>query len=1121
MPNTLDKFNAGDLRAGINTQTGDFVTEFQLDPESKNLTTGINQGQGPRYGMSPIPAHSNADLIDVVTDVMHERGLRASEAATNQNFYFTDRKKFLGIVPVTIGAYDDLKNKGNMFIWLLSDATTASPILSANANAILDETDPPVYIMPYQFDIANGFTNNLWAQFNPVSYTTLEDWLSPLMNKIAAPNNVPLGTSAADFMQTFLGIEESVFFASTAVLAVTGNKWPQQWLIGQPTGTSTADDTAPANFIAGSINIYNPPTIDSRFCPMGISPSWNIGDWKRNNRDLTFWNISLIPAMSPDDGIRLMRKYVYSSYPVDDGTFISSFNQDMNNSNFVLTKQASLTIDNDALDPYTPNLEVQVLLNDPEGFCDSSYRIALVAAKKPFGFFVQDWQRDGSGRNIQVAPLTDRLQKPFTQTTLAFATASPTYYTEDGVQVSTCFNNWPNFDSTSNLATYPATWTPFPNTHVMLGPADSGILRKNTIYELTYSVFDKQLGIETNVGAPAKIRTGTNDFVAITLYIDGRQAAGPRPWQQYSPASQGTMPVQDSNWAVGANDALAWANYLELRFYYRPLGSYDWLPALFIDATKYWYYPDHQALWACQGNVAGLPGGQPGGFNDYSFLPDDQYTCVVNYKSRAFWFSQNSATFSLRNNPFAYPLRNTAPAPTGGFKGAIVHTYRGQSEQQSRLVIFGQNETYIGKFTGLLEQMPVVVSPGTIVEFPLDGSDFNVETWTSITSFSHRSAVVADGDLYWWGPQGIFKDNGVGNPLRISGNVEPDVFTLYDEALTDEIHCVFDEKVKEIVWFYPPRVANTVSYALRFNVLTQQFFFDQFDCKVDWATRISTNNPGVTQGTNGRRTILSIRENSSATVQRGVFFDQINRSGDYQPTKELLVKSIANGASSLIKVLTLDSGIDATILGNNVALGDYIAFQQYTKYTGTAGVVDFIAKVLSVNTGSKTLTVQLPQGTGLVATSSLITSQFFPIWHAKKLTQGLNGIPWQLMTKYWGPLGPNYSGIWNYGYMLFKYLEWLKIDPVKFSFAYRTPSTNSDYIGDLVEWVNNSDNNAQIMHALRPGNTGSRPGPFGNNQGQAIKLALSGIHIGEEWVLQYLEMQADLESGNILKMYQG
>ncbi len=256
--------------------------------------------------------------------------------------------------------------------------------------------------------------------------------------------------------------------------------------------------------------------------------------------------------------------------------------------------------------------------------------------------------------------------------------------------------------------------------------------------------------------------------------------------------------------------------------------------------------------------------------------------------------------------------------------------------------------------------------------------------------------------------------------------------------------------------------------------------------------------------------MISSRKTSAETVQRGYFFDQFNRSGDWSPERELLCKAVSAGASSNLKVLTFDSGLDATNFAT-IAVGDYIAFQQFKKYTSLATGSDMICKVNAINTGTPSLTVQIPEG-AVLPTGAVTERFYFPIWHKAASGDGLNGIPWVWKTKYWLPVGVNQSNIYVWLYMFFKYTAWLKLGTNSINVAYRSPS-GADFITDVVNLVDNSDTNCQIYHALREGQR--------NNQGQAIKLKLSGSHIGEEWMLQYLEAQGTEQQGNVLKEYQG
>lgn len=1085
------------MELGVNNFAPAFSSELALDDTTSNVSTGINRGVHPRYGMSPIPGHSNLD-----TPVAENlRGLRASEQSGDISEEFVDRKKFLGVVPISVANYDNLavisnsaSQRGNQLVWILTDLNSTTQHISAVANCeYVDNSPSDPNLFKYKFDAAYGFANNLRDQIL-IDFTSngLEGVNSPLFRHLNFPATYSGGLEA--IIAQKLQISSEVFFSSVSTISVSGRSFQQQWLIGQKVANGTALTTATANF--SKTNLFG---VGSSVEVAGLSPSWVYKNYKINTRTLSYWNLAS----------KLLQKFIYENYGVDETTFVGTMNQIVTTSNINMVGNATAAAPKRG-GTYVPADVEQVLLNDNDGYIDSSYRMIMVAAKAPYAFVVQDWERDRSGRNVQLVSLTDRRVTPPVYST--FALPGPGLYKESGNATSTCFYAWPSYDPATALAkesVLPKSGTP--GQHVALGDANSGILRANTTYEFTYSIFDKQYGIESNVGTPAKFKTGTDDFVALCIYRDGYSSS---QYQQDVPVRVAGIPFQDVLFRTAyepINKMPLAMNQTEFRFYYRPLGSFEWLPALFIDTAKLFYYPDFVNLYACTGTAVGTVGGQPGGFNDYSQLPLDQYDCVITYKGRAFWISKKNLVFSLRDNPFAYPLRNSAQAPAGGWNGGIVHTYRGQSEQQSRIVIFGAQETYIGKFTGIPLQTSVQVSPDTVAQFDLDGSDFTIETWTSITSFSHRSAVVADGDLYWWGPQGIYFDNGVSNPEKVSGVLEPNIYKYYDPSKTDEIHCTYDEKTKEIIWFYPPASDNTTSHALVYNTVTDQFFHQVMGCKVDWSTRIDTSNPGVTQKTNTLRTILSVRETSSGTVQRGVFFDSYNRSGDYCPTKELLVKTVASGSTSRQKVLTLDSGVDGTAFAT-ITVGDLIALQQFKDYTGQTTGSDLVAKVISRDTLAKTILVNLPEGAVLPNVSLTDQRQFFPVWHAAANGAGLNGITYNWQTKYWMPANPENFLIWQYIYMFFKYTPWKRIDQNTFNMAYKTPS-GGPFITDQIKMVDNSDSNFQVYHALRTACL--------NNIGQALKLKLSGVHIGDEWVLQYLEAHTSEETGNVLKTYQG
>lgn len=1101
MANQLDKLSAGVTNKGIDSHNQGMDTELRLTKTSKNIMSGINQGIGPRYGMSPIPGQSNLDLESAA----NSKGLRASEAAGTEADAFVDRVKFLGIVPVSIGSYDDLTSKGRMFVWLLSDfEDNTNHLINAVASGSFTDGGANPNTFKYQFDIGYGLINNHWQAVNQNGTTKRATlWLSPIMSRVRGPFETT--DSAETFFRSKLTLPSDLQWLSTALFSVSGKKFPQQWLIGTKVANGDATNTATANFIGGDVaGGSDTPSL------YGVSPSWNLGNWKKSTRSLVFYNLAVAD---------LEQTYIYD-IEVDDSTFVATFNQDETTSNYSLSGAADTTVANFRGDALSTASVDKVLLNDPEGQCDSAHRAILAAGKKPYAYVMQEWQRDYEGRNIQMVDLTNRRVKPITHQTLdSRGATSSGFYEENNTPVRSCFQAWPNFD-TGALALN-ASRNASSNNFITRNAANTGILRANTTYEFTVAFFDKQLGVESNVGKPVKFSTSTDDFVSITLYRDSEASAG--TWLEEVPASiysqsSGARSLTLAEEFMGTYDGVSdtyiagHLNYLELRFYYRALGSFEWLPALFIDAAKFFYFPGFQeGLNACEGNVAGLPGGQPGGFIDHSELPEDEYFCVVNYKGRAFWFSDKNMAYSLQNNVFEYPLRNSVPAPTAGWRGAITHTFRGDSSQEERMVIFGGEEAYIGRFTGNKLTQPVVVSPDTVANYEVDGSDFVVETWTSVTAFSHRAAVVADGDLFWWGEQGVYYDNGIGNPKKISKRLEPDIFDYYDPSKIDEIHAVYDSHTKEIIWFYPPKSDNTITHGLVYNTETDEFFPQEWGCKIDWAKRVNTANTDVTQDTNNLRTIVSARKDSSETVQRGYFLDRLNRSGDMRPETELLVKEVAVGSQSDYRVLTLDSGYDATNFAT-IAADDLIAVHQFQQYTGESTGDDMLAKVVSTDAVNDQITIRIPDGATLPAVNISDHRKYCPIWHAAANGAGLNGISWEIDSKYWLLDTPNYNGILQWLYCFFKYDKWKRIDNNTFEIAYRTPVSEST-ISDTIEMLNNSDGHFQVYHAFREGEL--------NNQGQAIKLNFSGVHIGDKWVLQYLEIHAQDEGGDLLRQFQG
>ena len=465
------------------------------------------------------------------------------------------------------------------------------------------------------------------------------------------------------------------------------------------------------------------------------------------------------------------------------------------------------------------------------------------------------------------------------------------------------------------------------------------------------------------------------------------------------------------------------------------------------------------------------------------------------YKNRAFWLSEKALIFSTLNNIFSYPGRNIAACPTGAFKGALVQAYYGQADQDARLVIFSTNGTYIGKFTGNLTEYPVQVSTTSVANFGLDGSDFVINAWTSVSAFSHRAAVVAEGVLYFWGPDGIYQDDGV-QPImagRISQVLEPDLFNLYDPSTTDDIHCSYNATTKEVTWYYKPLVADgNATHALTWNRTRNTWLPQAFIGQIDQTQPINIRSKLPTAG---KRLLAFGRDTATANVQRAYFLDYNNRSGDIFPTRELMVKSFTTPLPG-VRRMTLAAGYDATKFGT-IAVGDPVAIQQLARYaTSLAVAPDFVGKVAAV--GSGTIDVTLPTGLAMDASATLANnSLYFPLYHQAAAAQGINGFTYALDTDYWCPAGLGYWGHWLHMHMIFKMQGALpSVQALTTTLSYRTPVSDVGPISDTLTFANNSDLNFQVLKSMRIGDQ--------NIEGQGLRFNLSGIQIAAAWMLQYL-----------------
>jgi hypothetical protein len=1060
------------INKGVNANAPDMTPAMLLDMGSYNLTQGINQGLGPRYTIAPIPGHNVYDAPGDAFGNPIPQGLRQSEG-TSLLAVLDDRIRFYGMAPISLWDYTNKVYK-TYYVWLLSTKPADHYLwvgLSSNGATVF---------VP-QPDYTYGF--------HDVNWNAAGNYNHPSINHLQTLLGDPSGS-----LQRFLKLSAAATYpqkhVSFSIFSSPSKNIPMPWVVGKKHTDGAAGYTASMNCIAKITASTNSNT--------GVPSDINTRKFRKTIRQMEFQNIAaVVGAGSP--GLQLKYQYRDVAQTDLDSMFNGTYNQSTTTETIEkpaayggLTTRARL----DAAAAQHADVSC-VLLKDDDMFTNSEYSAVLLPLETPMACLFQSWNANANGTLNQWFDLTAPRISPRTLNTSSGA------YTEDGIYKKTCWNRWPVFARGTGVAIDSAS-NYDGQIHVTLGAAGSGILAKETVYEFAYSIYDKQIDYETNVGVPAKIQTKAADNVAITLLRDQRDPVGGTIAQrlQYCGAIN-TFAAYLPFTLSDATDPFS-ANYLEFRIYYRQEGTFEWLPAGKIDAAQYYFDCDLERYWICTGSLAMLPGGQPGGFIDHSPLPKDKYTSVGMFRGRNFWCSEKALIYSSKDTIFEYPLRNSVSAPTGKFRGFIQHTYPGQSEQRGRIVVFGSNGTYVGRFTGETLDVPVQISANTVGTFPLDGSDFVLDDWTSDTAFSHRSAVVAEGILYFWGPRGVFRDDGVATPTKISQDLSPDIETLYDPNKTDEIHCTYNGKTKEIIWFYAPRDTTvTVTYGLTYNIQTGAFLPQRFPCQIDSAFQADLSSDTTSRKTNGLRTIISARQNSTTEIQRGYFFDERDRAGDIYPTTELMCKQVSTPAAGTRR-FTLDSGYDAANFATIIA-GDLLLIQQGSDYSNDSTVLDLVAAVTAKGAG--TLDIALPTGSSAFQGAATYTfDKNFPIYISR-----LNQMPYVLKTRYWCPGGVANWYFWQWFHFIFKVKLLFGTEPTV-NWQYRTP-ISKQLVTNTISLTNNSDGNHQEYSPLKMDDQSA--------EGQSMRFLISGNYLGHEWVLQYLGADCEPLKGEFLQTFEG
>ncbi len=1093
----LIKFPGGSPAKGVSNFTPSIGSEITWTQDTFNVTCGIVEGVGPRYGMAPIPGQMDEETLSA----NQLPNLIVSET-TSGAIRLVSRQRCFGILPFKLNNVD-FTNQITQYAYLVGSGDVNSMAVGLTWGSTYNGT-----YLTYVNDIRAGL-HGLWTPLLGIapSYPMYE--LVPLATATTA-GNVADVVLLNELNETDVLLKAMSFDS----ISITGQDNPMRFCLGKTIVDPDATHGPQPNFWLSSGYAGSRPNINC-----GLPPEYNSKTFRTNLRSLLF-------LCYANTGAKVDMWYVHNIYPTT-STFLTGYRIDTTNKNIDLTgntgTKSGASVAYSSVDA--------VVVDDKDCVCNSSYKAVAVACNEAKIAIIQDWMTGKQGSMEQWCDPTVHRAAP-----KQYPTAN--YYASTN-QLSG-FMSFPGF--TRGTAMVEADG-------IQLGPVDSGVLTKNTVYEFSYSLFNKRLNFETNVGPGVKFQTGVNDNISLQIW-DSTEFATGTPFSvltsTYATSSTTLLPF------VFNEDGGLNINYYQYRFYYREEGTFEWLPAGNIDAVDYWFVASRiEDHFVCTGATAGLPGGQPNGFIDNSPLSRDRYRSVVTWKSRLWWISDKAINFSLQNNVFVYPTRNSIVSGTGTYLGAIAHNHPGPYTQDSRLVIFGSKEIYIARFTGNFMTSPVRVSPDTVGEYPIDASDLTIDTWTSITAFSARAACVADGVLYYWGPQGVRVDNGTETPTNLSEELEPDIFTMYDPNRTAEINCIYNDQTKEIIWFYPPKVADSpyITHSLIFNTRTGKFSYQKFRSEINSAFKLNlTSNDGVSRD----RTLVSFLNynfiTNAGTVelttsqQVVTFFDQYCRSADMPPFGALLVKQISTPSAGVKRLSLargyLNSGSPSLRFTNYVQIGDLLAFDQFGAYTNTSTDTDkFIARIVATSyTSSSVASIDIALPDGVTLTDATFTQPYFaPIWVTGDDALGFQGVKYQIDTNYWVPtqnlgaggasmainaFGMSNSWNWLYFYFLFKYSGIpTPNDPftnapvgIKIDMTYRS-LVCSGAITDILSLENNSAGNCQIHHPLRnEGRAGS---------GQALKHTLSGINAGGSWTLQYLEAHCLKEKGFTLKEFEG
>jgi hypothetical protein len=1082
-PNNV-KFPGGTQDKGLSSFDSSIGAEITWDKETHNVSGGIRRGVGVRYGIAPLAGHSNIETpaANQTNGLMRSESPNALVGTTGLG----SRRRIYGILPITMAPYDGSYPKKNRQFYLYIVGLTVSQIGS-----------PDFYDASLGASIVGGINkqeSNFAAGLAQCSYLGE----LPLVRRHKTELlNLPIdATSTPASVAELLRIVEDRWWAPICHISISGKRVPYNWMFARTTSVPTATDAPSLNLWGSTLSVGLSPYVN------GGSPSEIITrEFPENQRRM------LKILCLDDDGYKIDISYSKEIDQSNTAPVVEYGNGDNYFNLTGATKAGASTSYSDVKN---------ALIIDPQSYTNTKHDAILCAGEIPFAVVYQDWLKASRGMLPRFIDLSDVPSKPRL--------------------ISVLKSNFMDSEASTCLFIKPSSGFQF----VALG-SDTGFLRENIVYDFGVSYYNKLIDFESNVEfISTEGSWGSQDNYGMAVSYNA--AAGFSMWNKLQ-ASDLQFPWEYSNGSPKSGYPQGRGfhiNDYELRFYYRPSGIGEWLPAGSFDASQFFFYPDWPSYAAspsgtvygpviCKEEVGANIGGQPNGFNDYSSLPKQRYICVLNFQQRAFWFSQKSMHFSYQDNVYAYATRNTINCPDGEWRGGITFSRIDDNIMQSVILAFSDKGAYFGRFTGVKFKQNVRVSHESIGQFDVDGSDFIMDYLSDATAYSYRAAVCAEGIAYWWGPQGVYTWKGQGQSSKISLNLESDdesenIMNWVDTGRIDEVHCVYNKRDHEILWFYPPKIDDPgyPTHCLVYNVENGRFYKYKIPCQVDSAQNIKIENDDTPDNVDGERILIHCREDASSSVQRTFYFDSVNKSGDQVPGKELTVISFSSPDADTRRLNIASSHTSLS----TISIGNVISLQNVSGYAPTLTTAkDFIGTV--VGKGASYIDIELPKGAIFPASATLDAQTAFPIYHMGRISKGLHGIPWRISTNYWLPGGLAESWYWQYFYFLFKYREIPTpirdnvngiIEKIvsKFTFGHRTLGHEygnpPPYSSQEIQFFNNSRGHFQRLHQLENDERSAN--------GQALSFYMSGIYIGDPWTLEYLEAHCTNIGGYIQKEFE-